>query len=143
DIAVIHSDDVLGGVLNYTTGCINGGNSIQLRITVQAWAGDEFWQIDNVVLECGTNPTVDAGPDLNVCNGSSITLAASNPDNAILTWDNGITDGIAFSPSLGTTTYTVTATSGSCVSTDQVDITVTSSISFTLTSINPTTCLGG
>ncbi len=41
------------------------------------------------------------------------------------TWDNGVTDGLSFTPALGTTTYTVTGTdANNCVNTDQADVTV-------------------
>jgi trimeric autotransporter adhesin len=41
------------------------------------------------------------------------------------TWNNGVLNGIAFTPAVGTQTYTVTGTSAAgCVNTDQVDVTV-------------------
>ena len=79
-------------------------------------------------------PTVDAGSNQVICEGSSVTLTASNPDNANISWDNGVTDGVTFTPSVGTITYTVTASSNGCSSTDVVDVTVNA---------NPTPTISG
>ncbi|HTO38019.1 MAG TPA: hypothetical protein VL021_06315, partial [Brumimicrobium sp.] len=49
-------------------------------------------------------PSVNSGPDLEVCAGETATLIADNPDGATITWDNGVTDGVAFVPPVGTTT---------------------------------------
>ncbi len=60
----ILDDDITS--TNYSTGCIAvNGNSLQLRITTQCWAGSEVWNVDNVVVNCedvdpGTNAAVDA-----------------------------------------------------------------------------------
>lgn len=85
-------------------------------------------------------PSIDAGVDQTVCDGDQVTLTGINPDGATLSWDNGAIDGSPFTPGLGTTTYTVTADLGGCVSTDQVDVTVNESPTFTLSSTNPTIC---
>ena len=143
DINVVQSDDVFGGTISYTTGCMVGGGTLQLRIAVQAWAGDEFWRIDDVLVECGQSPFIDGGADVFVCDGNSVTLTATNPGGAVISWDNGITDGVAFTPSMGTTTYTVTATSGFCSNTDEVDVTVTSAVIFGVSVVDATSCLGG
>ncbi|MEX1001181.1 MAG: M43 family zinc metalloprotease [Crocinitomicaceae bacterium] len=79
---------------------------------------------DQVDVVTNITPTVGAGTDQSVCEGDQVTLSASNPDGATITWDNGITDGAAFTPAIGTTTYTVTADLGSCSSSDQVDVEV-------------------
>ena len=86
-------------------------------------------------------PTVDAGTNQEVCEGQSVTLTASNPDNANITWDNGVTDGVAFTPSVGTITYTVTATLNGCSSTDVVDVTVNANPTPTITG-NTSFCTG-
>ncbi len=69
-------------------------------------------------------PSVDAGANQTICEGQSVTLTASNPDNANISWDNNISDGVAFTPNVGTTTYTVTASLNGCTSTDNVIVTV-------------------
>ncbi|MFN6015025.1 MAG: PKD domain-containing protein, partial [Flavobacteriales bacterium] len=54
-------------------------------------------------------------------DGQTVTLTGSGAN--IYTWDNGVTNGVAFNPPSGTTTYTVigTTTAG-CTGTDQVDV---------------------
>ncbi len=71
-------------------------------------------------------PSVSAGTDQAVCDGVQVTLTAGNPNGALISWDNGVTNGAAFSAPVGTTTYTVTASQcgGECFATDQVDVTV-------------------
>lgn len=70
-------------------------------------------------------PTVSAGLDKNLCGLDSITLKGTGTAGVGYVWDNGVTDGVAFPPVLGTTTYTVTGTDANlCSSTDQVVVTV-------------------
>jgi len=68
-------------------------------------------------------PTVvaNSAPGTTVCAGDQITLTGSGASS--YTWNNGVTDGVAFTPSA--ITYTVTGTDGnSCQNTDQVTITI-------------------
>ncbi|MCB9223761.1 MAG: PKD domain-containing protein [Crocinitomicaceae bacterium] len=81
-------------------------------------------QTDQVTITVNPYPSVGAGPDQTICEGDQATLTAINPDAATITWDNGVTDGSAFTPGVGTLTYIVTADLAGCISTDQADITV-------------------
>ena len=77
---------------------------------------------DQVVVTVNPLPTVNAGVDQSICSGSNITLVGSGA--ATYSWNNGITNGVSFSP-IATNTYTLTGTSASgCVATDQVIVTV-------------------
>ncbi len=77
---------------------------------------------DQVVVTVNTLPTVNAGADQTVCSGTSVTLAGSGATT--YTWDNSVTDAVAFSAT-ATTTYTVTGTDANgCQNTDQVVVTV-------------------
>lgn len=68
-------------------------------------------------------PIVDAGLDQIVCNGEQVTLSGSGALN--YSWDNGVSNGIAFIPAVGTLIYTMTGTDiNGCVDTDQVSVTV-------------------
>ena len=78
---------------------------------------------DQVIVTLNTVPTVGAGPDQTVCMGTAATLTASNPNGALISWDNAVNDGVAFTPA-STLTYTVTANLAGCISTDQVIVTV-------------------
>ncbi|WP_341906637.1 T9SS type A sorting domain-containing protein [Fluviicola taffensis] len=77
----------------------------------------------SVLVTVQSAPSVSAGQDQIVCNGASITLNGSGA--ATYDWDNGVTNGVSFVPTLGTTTYTVTGTSaGGCEAEDQITVTV-------------------
>ena len=95
---------------------------------------------DQVTITINPFPIIDAGNPQFICQGDQVTLTANNPDGATLSWDNSVVDGVAFTPSGGTTTYTVTADLLSCVSTDQVDVTVTPNPVFTPAGTNPSGC---
>ncbi len=95
---------------------------------------------DQVTITINPFPVVDAGANQVSCDGEQVTLTADNPNGAAISWDNGVVDGVAFTPPSGTTTYTVTAELLSCISTDQVDITVTPNPVFTPNGTNPSGC---
>ena len=75
---------------------------------------------------CSALPPVNAGTDIAVCPGTSITLNGSGANT--YSWSNGASNGVAFTP-LNTSTYTVTGTNTAtgCTTTDQVVVTVNSS----------------
>jgi len=65
---------------------------------------------------------VNAGVDQTVCVGIAVTLSGSGATS--YTWDNGVSNGVPFTPAVGSLTYTVTGTTGSCSNTDHVVVTV-------------------
>ena len=71
-------------------------------------------------------PTVDGGSDVDACEGDVVTLSGSGTADSY-SWDGGITDGLAFTPGAGTTTFTVTGTitATGCEDTDVVDVNYT------------------
>lgn len=78
---------------------------------------------DQITITVNPTPTVTANASAtSVCAGNTVTLTGSGNASSY-TWDNGVTDGVAFTPT-ATTTYTVTGTTGSCSSTDQITVTV-------------------
>ena len=67
-------------------------------------------------------PTVDAGPDVAACSGLPVTLTATG--TGFLTWNNGVSNNVAFVPTTSGT-YTVTAVgTNNCSNTDQMIVTV-------------------
>lgn len=77
-------------------------------------------QIINVNVN--PRPTVSGGADTAICIGDVIQLFGTGAVN--YDWDNGITDGVAFSPTL-TTTYTVIGfDANNCADTASVIVTV-------------------
>lgn len=67
-------------------------------------------------------PTVDAGPDQTVCPGQQVTLSGSGAQT--YNWNNGVTNGVAFTPG-ATATYTVVGIAANgCTDTDSVTVTL-------------------
>jgi len=68
-------------------------------------------------------PNIGAGPNITVCEGETVILTASG--GLAYQWDNGVTDGVSFTPPAGNTTYTVTGQDAlGCENTDDVIVTV-------------------
>jgi gliding motility-associated-like protein len=93
--------------------------------TVTGTTGSTCSATDQIDVTINASPNVDAGADQSVCAGDNVTLSGSGADD--YTWDNGVTDGVAFTPG-STTTYTVTGEdlATGCTATDDVTITVNS-----------------
>ena len=93
--------------------------------TVTGTDGNGCSNTSQVGVTVNSLPVVSAGTDQTVCNdGTTATITGSGATTYV--WDNGVTDGISFTPSLGTTTFTVTGTDANgCSNTDEVDVTVT------------------
>jgi len=90
--------------------------------TVTGTDGNGCQNTDAVTVTVNALPTVDAGADQTSCSGSSVTLSGSGATS--YSWDNGVTDGVAFIPA-STLTYTVTGTDANgCQNTDAVTVTV-------------------
>ncbi len=78
---------------------------------------------DEVIVTVNPLPVVNAGLDQTICIGASVTLNGAGAST--YTWTNGVTNGVAFTPAVGTLTYTLTGTTAAgCISTDQVDVVV-------------------
>ncbi len=111
-----------------TTGTISGtipngltGSGFRVRVTSD---DDPITGSQNGSdITINITPSVNAGMDQEVCEGDQVTLTASNPDGASISWNNGITDNTPFTPTM-TQTYTVTADLNGCVATDDVLVTV-------------------
>ena len=75
-----------------------------------------------VTVTVGQAPNVSAGNNQTVCTGTAITLNGSGA--ATYSWDNGVNDGVSFTPA-ATQTYTVIGTNANgCTDTAQVTVTV-------------------
>lgn len=130
-----------------TTNC-SGGKTISVVVTISPalTPGNYSLTVNSMTDLCGNplnqvfpintlaNPTPNAGPDQVACstpglfgttNYGSVTLTGSG--GASYAWSTGQTSAaISVSPS-ATTTYTLTAITGSCALTDQVTVTVSPS----------------
>ncbi|MDH4474644.1 MAG: gliding motility-associated C-terminal domain-containing protein [Fluviicola sp.] len=125
------------GAVNYNwdQGVINGtpfSPAVSSIYTLTATDVNGCSSTDQVSVTVNPIPTVSAGSDLFVCSGNTVTLSGSGATTYL--WDNGITNGVPFTPALGSTTYTLTGTSAAgCSATDQVIVTVTTGIPVTFT----------
>ncbi len=117
-----------GGATTYTwdNGVTDGVAFVPagtLLYTVTGTVGASCSNTDTITIFVNSLPTVTASStDTVICQGDQITLTGTGGSS--YTWDNGVTDGVAFTPT-GTTTYTVTGTdANTCSSTAQLTITV-------------------
>jgi hypothetical protein len=104
------------------------GNSITASLS-----GDYRVYVSNTTLACADTtpvttitvnalPVVNAGNDITICEGQTITLGVSGTDTYV--WDNSVMNGMPFSPDT-TQEYIVTATAANgCENTDTVNVTV-------------------
>ncbi|MFN4952065.1 MAG: LamG-like jellyroll fold domain-containing protein, partial [Flavobacteriales bacterium] len=77
---------------------------------------------DQVIVTLNALPTVSAGTNQTVCAGTAVTLTGTGASS--YAWNNGVSNGVAFSPT-NTQTYTVTGTDANgCSNTAQVTVTV-------------------
>jgi gliding motility-associated-like protein len=86
-----------------------------------------------VNLTVNPYPTVDAGTDQTVCDGTSVTLTGTGA--VVYTWDNSIVNGGSFIPPVGINEYVISGMSVlGCFDTDTVIVTVNSlpTVSFTI-----------
>ncbi|MFT5777984.1 MAG: hypothetical protein ACI837_000932, partial [Crocinitomicaceae bacterium] len=84
-------------------------------------------------------PTVDAGPDQDVCAGAVVTLSGAGAVS--YTWDNGAIDGVGFNPLVGIVTYTVTGIDvNGCENTDSMVLSAFTPPTVDLTSSMDTLC---
>jgi hypothetical protein len=93
---------------------------------------------DEVTVTVHDLPTVDAGTDVEICNGESVALTATG--TGTFSWDNSVSQAMPFTPTV-TTTYTVTADNGDCTATDEVTVTV-HNLPTVDAGTNQTICLG-
>jgi hypothetical protein len=87
----------------------------------------------NIYQPC--NALTVTPPTTTICQGESITLSATSTNGGTITWDNGVTDGVAFMPPVGTTTYTATSSDMNDCSYN-ISITVLSAPTATMTAMS-------
>lgn len=101
------------GANNYTwnNGVINGNTfypNTTLTYTVTGTNTQGCTNQDSVIVVVNPIPNVNAGVDVQICEGETVVLTGSGAD--AYTWDNNVTNGVSFNPNIGSTTYTVTGT---------------------------------
>ncbi len=110
---------------SWNLGVVNATSFVPSATATYTVTGTDIYgctNTDQVLVTVKAIPNVQAGTDITVCNGQSVTLTATGA--ATLSWNLGVSNGIAFVPT-STATYTVTGTSAAgCTKTDQVVVTV-------------------
>jgi hypothetical protein len=76
---------------------------------------------DEVTITVNDIPEVDAGADIAICEGQSVTLTATG--TGTFSWNNDVEQAMPFAPE-ETATYTVTADNGNCTATDELTVAV-------------------
>jgi hypothetical protein len=93
---------------------------------------------DEIVVNVNALPIVNAGNDVTICAGSSITFNATGANSYV--WSNGVLNGGIFTPS-STNTYTVIGTIDNCSASDDLTITVSSALVIQQGAVNsPSSC---
>lgn len=106
-----------GDGVNTTSGGGGGGGSSYIGGVTNAseTAGMQTGH-GQVVITLQCDPLLTTVSADTVCLGDSVILHASSNNGGTISWDNGISDSVAFEPALGATTYTATSTDGNdCV----------------------------
>jgi gliding motility-associated-like protein len=128
----VFQDFNVGNVLSYNLTSIPGPGPYYYRLRCQRTNGLGTLQscYSNVItVNLASPPTVNAGNDVYLCPGSSTTLNATASAGTIA-WTPavGIAPTNTLNPTVNpaaTTTYTLTVTSGTCVTTDMVNVNIT------------------
>jgi gliding motility-associated-like protein len=111
---------------DYVISGLAAGSYTDFSITASSCTLCEATDATVIDLVAPNPPTVNAGDDIVVCEGTTITLTGSGTATSY-TWDNGVTDGVGFIQPVGTVTYTVTGIGANgCQNTDQIDVTIQS-----------------
>lgn len=119
-----------GGATSYSwTGGVSDGVSFTPPVgtntyTVTGTDGNTCTDTAQITVTVNPLPIVTANSTATtVCAGTSVTLTGSGATG--YTWTGGVSDGVAFTPPVGTNTYTVTGTdANTCSDTAQITVTV-------------------
>jgi len=110
--------------LNTTVGAtVEASPSNTQTYTVTGTDNNGCENTDQVTITLNQNPTLNIGQDITACEGEEVILNINGNDT--YSWSQGVNNGIPFTPSLGTNTYTVTAIDqNGCETIDSIKVTV-------------------
>ncbi|MCB9184695.1 MAG: gliding motility-associated C-terminal domain-containing protein [Flavobacteriales bacterium] len=102
--------------------------SVTTTYSVSVMDANQCANADEVTITVNPLPSIDAGPDLQVCSGSNVTIDATGSGNFAWSPETDLNDPTAEDPiatPATTQTYTVTLTDANgCIATDEVVVTV-------------------
>jgi gliding motility-associated-like protein len=116
----------------FTSNTLRSGQTVTLRLSTTNECGQAVTAVSNsIAVQIQPPVVVNAGPDKEILAGTSVTLEGTADGTYPVTWTPAL--GLTIPPSdplrpiaapLVTTTYTLSAGSGGCASSDQVTVTV-------------------
>ena len=112
------NDEAIVGDSNISLNSLSAGEYDLTLIT----ANPLCEEMHNTTLMVHTNPTVDAGMDISVCDGDAVLLNATSGN--VVTWSNGTVNGDSFVPTMDMILTASTTNEFDCSSTDPLNITV-------------------
>jgi gliding motility-associated-like protein len=129
----VNGVDVAGATTPiFTSTTLRNGQTVTLRLRTTNECGQAVTAVSNsVAVQIQPPVVVNAGPDKEILAGTSVTLEGTADGTYPVTWAPAL--GLTIPPSdplhpiaapLVTTTYTLSAGSGGCASSDQVTVTV-------------------
>ena len=123
----------VGATFQWNNGIQNGVAFVPTTTTtyiLTATAANGCSSTDQVIVSVNALPVVSAGPDINACDGSAVTLSGSGALS--YTWQPAVQNGQAFIP-VNSSAFIVTGTdANNCHQTDTVQVNVVQSTSSTL-----------
>jgi hypothetical protein len=127
---------------SWNNGVINGIAFTPIATQTYTVTGTDTNSCTNtaqVTVAVNALPSVSAGPNQTVCGGSPVTLNGAGATS--YSWNNGITNGVSFTPT-NTQTYTVSGTDANgCTNTAQVQVSV-NALPTLSAGVNQTVCAG-
>jgi len=123
----------VGATFQWNNGVQNGVAFVPTTTTtytLTATAANGCTSTDQVIVSVNALPVVSAGPDINACDGSAVTLSGSGALS--YTWQPAVQNGQPFIP-VNSSAFIVTGTdANNCHQTDTVQVNVVQSTSSTL-----------
>ena len=119
--AWISSNQAIASVSN--TGLVTGSTSGSVNITYTNNNGCT----NTASIMVNPNPTANAGQDITLCSGGSLTLTGSGTGGATpytYSWNNGIQNGVAFSPTVNISYTLVVTDANGCSNSDAMNLTL-------------------
>jgi hypothetical protein len=111
--------------INWSNGESNNSSFIPLssqEIIATGIDGNNCSDLDTIMITVNPNPQIDAGQDISICQGDSLTLEGSGAQT--LQWSNGIIDGNAFVP-VQTETFVLNGIDiNGCAGSDSITVSV-------------------
>jgi len=124
-----------------TTNSITVSPTVTTIYSITVAMGANCRDYDTVVVTVSPLPIADAGADVDICKGESVTLTASG-GNSYLWSTGGNTSSIIENPNTTTTYYVTVTDMNGCVNYDNVKVNVYDLPYITIISDKPAVCIG-